>query len=122
MRQACAVSFLFLLIAAGFLSWIPAMVPAVYCAMSVIAILFYSMDKSAAVNNRWRTKESTLHLLALLGGWPGALLAQDFLRHKTRKTSFQWVFWMTAAFNCGALAWLLIDGDIAGPGKGVMGF
>ncbi|WP_153605141.1 DUF1294 domain-containing protein, partial [Pseudomonas aeruginosa] len=34
-----------------------------------------------------------LHLFELLGGWPGALVAQQVFRHKTRKLSFQLVFW-----------------------------
>ncbi|MDP3638593.1 MAG: DUF1294 domain-containing protein, partial [Azonexus sp.] len=67
----------------------------------------YALDKSAAQGGRWRTQESTLHLLALIGGWPGALIAQNRLRHKSRKTSFQLVFWMTVLLNCGGLGWLL---------------
>jgi uncharacterized membrane protein YsdA (DUF1294 family) len=48
-----------------------------------------------------------LHLLSLIGGWPGALIAQNRLRHKSRKGSFLLVFWATALLNCGGLAWLL---------------
>jgi uncharacterized membrane protein YsdA (DUF1294 family) len=47
-----------------------------------------------------------LHLFALAGGWPGALIAQRLLRHKTKKQSFQVVFWATVALNCGILGWL----------------
>jgi uncharacterized membrane protein YsdA (DUF1294 family) len=55
-----------------------------------------------------------LHLFGLIGGWPGALLAQNFLRHKSKKWSFQVVFWVTAALNCGALGWLFTpDGAAA---------
>jgi uncharacterized membrane protein YsdA (DUF1294 family) len=43
----------------------------------------------------------------LLGGWPGALLAQDLFRHKTSKTVFQAMFWCTVLLNCGGLAWWL---------------
>lgn len=53
----------------------------------------YAMDKSAAVGGGWRIRESRLHLLALVGGWPGALLAQQVLRHKTSKAGFRGVFW-----------------------------
>jgi uncharacterized membrane protein YsdA (DUF1294 family) len=66
-----------------------------------------SLDKSAAQNNRWRTQESTLHLFGIIGGWPGALLAQNFLRHKSKKQTFQTVFWATVMINCLALGWLL---------------
>jgi uncharacterized membrane protein YsdA (DUF1294 family) len=77
-----------------------------YSGVSVAAFACYWFDKSAAKNNRWRTPESTLHLLGLFGGWPGALLAQKLLRHKTRKLSFQIVFWATVLINCGTVLWL----------------
>ncbi|MBL8421498.1 MAG: DUF1294 domain-containing protein, partial [Dechloromonas sp.] len=54
-----------------------------------------------------RTAESTLHLLSLVGGWPGALVAQNRLRHKSRKASFLVAFWATVMLNCGFLGWLL---------------
>ena len=74
---------------------------------SLIAFITYALDKAAARAGRWRTQESTLHLLALIGGWPGALLAQRQFRHKTAKTSFLVIFWATVLLNCGALGWLL---------------
>ncbi len=67
--------------------------------MSVIAFVAYGWDKRHAKFNRWRTPEKTLHLLALLGGWPGAILAQRFFRHKTRKLSFQAAFWVIVALH-----------------------
>ncbi|TVP51811.1 MAG: DUF1294 domain-containing protein, partial [Halomonas sp.] len=57
-----------------------------YAVFSVIAYTTYAVDKKAAINRRQRVSEKTLHLLGLLGGWPGALLAQQRLRHKTQKT------------------------------------
>lgn len=77
-----------------------------YLIASFIAFLAYAIDKSAAKNDRWRTQENTLHLFALVGGWPGALVAQSLLRHKSKKQSFQIVFWFTVALNCSALIWL----------------
>ena len=79
----------------------------VYVVTSVITFLAYAQDKSAAQHNRWRTKESTLHSLALVGGWPGALLAQKLLRHKSSKESFQRVFWVTVVVNVLAVSWLM---------------
>jgi uncharacterized membrane protein YsdA (DUF1294 family)/cold shock CspA family protein len=70
-----------------------------YVAASLAAFVMYVIDKSAAVAGRWRTPENLLHLLALLGGWPGALLAQQLLRHKTAKPPFIVVFWTTVALN-----------------------
>lgn len=71
----------------------------VYLAASLVSFFAYALDKSAAQNGRWRIAESTLHLLALAGGWPGALLAQQFLRHKSRKAEFRAVFWGTVLIN-----------------------
>lgn len=74
-----------------------------YAAASLVAFVAYWIDKSAARAGRWRTQESTLHLLALIGGWPGALMAQWQLRHKSAKRSFQVAFWVTVLLNCSAL-------------------
>lgn len=74
-----------------------------YAVASLIAFVMYLWDKISAESGRWRTPENTLHLFALIGGWPGALLAQRRYRHKTRKVSFRRVFWMTVALNCAAL-------------------
>lgn len=82
---------------------LPMTVLSLYASASVITFVAYGLDKRAARNGRWRTRESTLHLLALLGGWPGALLAQKTLRHKSAKTSFLAMFWITVLLNGGAL-------------------
>ncbi len=65
----------------------------VYVSASIATFCLYWSDKASAIRGRWRTQESTLHLGELLGGWPGALLAQQVFRHKTRKPSYQLVFW-----------------------------
>jgi len=64
----------------------------VYLVTSLLCILIYSVDKSAAALGRWRVSESALLLLGLAGGWPGAILAQRLLHHKTKKRSFQSAF------------------------------
>jgi len=85
--------------------WQPQVV-LVYGAASLASFLAYAMDKAAAVRRGWRTPERTLHLLDLLGGWPGGLLAQQWLRHKTVKPSFVMVFWLTVVLNmAGLVAW-----------------
>lgn len=70
-----------------------------YLAISALTFMAYAMDKSAAQSGAWRTPEQTLHLLALAGGWPGALLAQQVLRHKSSKQAFRSVFWLTVVLN-----------------------
>jgi len=101
-------AFCFLCFVAGltFVDKLPVWVLGVYLLASIAAFIAYALDKSAAKNNQWRTPEATLHLFALAGGWPGALAAQKLLRHKTKKQSFQVVFWATVALNCGVLGWL----------------
>lgn len=64
--------------------------------MTVISAITYGMyadDKQRAASGAWRVPESSLHLAELLGGWPGAFLAQRRLRHKCSKVSYQVVFW-----------------------------
>jgi uncharacterized membrane protein YsdA (DUF1294 family) len=85
---------------------VPVAVPVFYGAMSVAAAVVYRFDKTAAERSGWRTSERTLHLIALIGGWPGALVAQGAFRHKSRKSSFRLVFWATVILNCGALVGL----------------
>lgn len=86
---------------------IPSLILALYMFISLLTFIMYAVDKSAAKKRAWRTNESTLHLLSLAGGWPGALVAQQRLRHKSKKQSFRSVFWVTVLLNCGAFAWLL---------------
>lgn len=79
---------------------------AVYLVVSVVAYIAYAIDKSAAERGGQRTPENSLHALALAGGWPGALLAQQFLRHKSTKEAFRRIFWGTAALNVAAFVLL----------------
>lgn len=74
--------------------------------LSAITYGFYSGDKQAAESGRQRTPENTLHMLALIGGWPGAAIAQQRLRHKTAKQSFRSVYWLTVFANCAFVIWL----------------
>lgn len=125
-RTAAGARSMPLLIAAGFFvaiailasaAKIPWLLFLTYVTLSLIAFGCYASDKSAARRGAWRIPESTLQLLALLGGWPGALAAQRLLRHKTRKLSFQLVFWLAVAANLAALGWLLSIDAAWLPGK-----
>ena len=91
----------FLLVYA-FIAWrwsLSAWVVATYVAASLVAFVAYAIDKSAARQGRWRTPEATLHLISVACGWPGALLAQQLLRHKLSKPSFVSRYWATVAVN-----------------------
>lgn len=49
----------------------------IYIGLSIITFVIYAWDKSRAKRNAWRVKESTLHMVALVGGWPGAALQRS---------------------------------------------
>ena len=100
---AFLTAFLVALAGAVLVGKLPLAVLGIYVAASVVAFVAYAFDKSAAEKDHWRTKESTLHLFGLMGGWPGALIAQKAFRHKSKKREFQTVFWATVVLNCGAL-------------------
>lgn len=93
---------------------VPRVVLVAYVGMSAVTLLTYRSDKSAARQGRRRTPESTLHLLSLLGGWPGGLVARHAFRHKTTKQPFRSVFWVTVAANCLALAAVVWAGRLQG--------
>ena len=75
-----------------------------YVVASLLAFTLYAIDKSAAINGRWRISENKLHLVSLLGGWPGAMIAQQKLRHKSVKQKFLFVFWVTVILNSAAFS------------------
>lgn len=77
-----------------------------YGLMSLVTFLAYVLDKRAARLGRPRTPENTLHLLELLGGWPGAFVAQRTVRHKNAKAAYQVVFWLIVALH--AAAWVAV--------------
>ena len=106
---ALTIALLFLIFVgvSVFIGQLPLMVLALYVVVSVISFLVYRHDKSAALQNQWRMSEGTLILLGVLGGWPGAFIAQQFFHHKTKKRSFQIAFWVTVLVNCFGLVLLL---------------
>jgi uncharacterized membrane protein YsdA (DUF1294 family)/cold shock CspA family protein len=105
-----SVIFLTLLTTAYFLDHIPQNLVLVYFGLSIITFLAYASDKSKAQRGAWRTPESTLHMFSLIGGWPGAAVAQQLLRHKSQKQEFRIAFWFTVIVNSGGLFWLLSPG------------
>jgi uncharacterized membrane protein YsdA (DUF1294 family) len=83
----------------------------VVAVMSLVCFIAYGLDKRQAANGGHRVSERTLHLLAFLGGWPGALIGQRQFRHKTQKVTFRIVFWLVVVLHVaivGAVAYALI--------------
>jgi uncharacterized membrane protein YsdA (DUF1294 family) len=73
-----------------------------YVLMSMVTLCVYACDKRASSRGRRRVPENTLHALALLGGWPGAIAAQQLLRHKRRKWNFAAITWLVVAIHVTA--------------------
>jgi uncharacterized membrane protein YsdA (DUF1294 family) len=85
----------------------------------VVCFIYYAVDKSAAAAGRWRVPEGTLILLGLAGGWPGAIVAQQLLRHKSSKEDFRSAFWASVVLNvlafvalCSPIVSLLIPSSV----------
>ena len=91
--------FVVLYVVVGIVWQPPLVLAAIYVGGSAITFVAYAKDKMAAQRNAWRTPETTLHLLALAGGWPGALVAQQVLHHKSTKPEFRVCFWTTVILN-----------------------
>lgn len=78
--------------------------------LNLSTFVAYWQDKHAAQTGRWRTKEETLHLWSLAGGWCGAWIAQRVLRHKSMKASFLGAYRFTVFTHCAVvlgICWLL---------------
>ena len=83
---------------------IPIWVAGIYLVASIVCFVVYAVDKSAAGAARRRVSERTRLTLGFVGGWPGAIIAQQTLRHKTQKASFRKAFWGTVMVNLAAFA------------------
>ena len=105
---ASTIALLFLIFLGGsvFMDLLPFLVLPIYLLASAVSYLVYDKDKTAAQRHQWRIGEGTLLSLGLLCGWPGAFVAQQKLRHKSKKLSFQIVFWGTVVVNCVGLVCL----------------
>ena len=109
LKSSLILSLLFFCFLGGMVLFkkLPIFILYVYLSMSCLLFLLYAKDKSAAQKRKWRTPENTLQLFSLLGGWPGAIIAQSKLRHKSSKLSFRVCYWLTVFINCVFLGWLI---------------
>jgi len=85
---------------------------------SAITYGLYAWDKRRAQRGEWRISENVLHLWELLGGWPGAFLAQRHLRHKSAKLTYLFTFWLIVVLHHylaidAQLNWRLFHGACA---------
>ena len=109
-RVAIAIAFLLASVIGTSFGTIPAVIPIGYALLSCVSYIMYTVDKAAAGKDMQRIPESNLHFVDLVGGWPGALIAQQQSRHKTVKASFQSIFWFTVLANIAAVVWLVRSG------------
>ena len=93
---------------AWLLRGVPLWADVLYAGASALCFVLYAIDKSAAVDGRDRLPESLLLWPGLAGGWPGAIVAQQLLRHKTAKRSFRIRFWLSVLANIALFAWLAV--------------
>ena len=56
--------------------------------INIITFLAMLIDKKKAEYGKWRIKESTLLIFALIGGSIGEIIGMYTLHHKTRKIRF----------------------------------
>jgi uncharacterized membrane protein YsdA (DUF1294 family) len=87
---------------------VPAWSAPLYLGASALCFVLYGVDKAAARAGRGRISESTLLSLGFVGGWPGAIVAQQVFRHKTAKRSFRLRFWLSVVVNVAVLGWATI--------------
>ncbi|MCG9629106.1 cold shock and DUF1294 domain-containing protein [Vibrio mediterranei] len=80
-----------------------------YLGISLLTYRLFALDKHAAITQRWRIPENTLLLFSLLGGWPGALLAQQSLKHKSQKSAFKTQLYFVVGLNVALYALLSSD-------------
>lgn len=83
-----------------------------YLLLSLITLAFYGVDKFRAARSSRRpasrVPERTLHSLELVGGWPGALVAQQLFRHKRAKPAYMRIFWIIVSLHVVAWCWWLL--------------
>lgn len=102
-----AAAFIAALVLGAWLDRISSAVPTFYVVVSVFTAAIYASDKDRAGRAQWRTSEKTLHLLELCGGWPGALIAQHWIRHKVGKPWFQATFWLIVLGHLAVWTWFV---------------
>jgi len=93
---------------------VPWWVDALYLGASLLCAVVYGIDKFAARRGSDRVPEAMLLSLGAVGGWPGAILAQQVFRHKTVKRSFRRLFWLTVVANVAVFAWAVLGMRDAG--------
>ena len=105
---AVLIAFASLYALAAALRGVPLWLSLLYAGASALSFALYAVDKAAAIDKRDRIPESMLLWLGFVGGWPGAIVAQQVLRHKTAKLTFRIRFWLSVAANVALFVWFAL--------------
>lgn len=57
-------------------------------AVNVVSFIMMGVDKRRAIKRAWRIPESTLFVLAIIGGSIGSIIGMHLFHHKTRHWYF----------------------------------
>lgn len=106
---AIAVWFMTVLVGSVVLLGFPLISLTLYVAVSIISYIIYAMDKQALHNGGWRVPTITFHIVSLMGGWVGSLLAQSVLHHKYTELGFKSVFWLTVLANLALFCFTMTE-------------
>jgi uncharacterized membrane protein YsdA (DUF1294 family)/cold shock CspA family protein len=102
------VSFLGAVVIALLFGRLLYVLPLLYVEASLFTYWLYRADKEAAIARHGnRLAEESLQLFSLIGGWPGAYIAQQQLAHKRSKLSFRREFGFVILGNTLLVIWLL---------------
>ena len=77
--------------------------------INIISFILFFTDKQKAKKDKWRIKESTLHLAGFLGGIIGSITAMILFHHKTKKPMFVIITIIALLFNIFVLYMFLIN-------------
>ena len=84
-----------------------------FVAVNLVSFALYGLDKLKAKKGLWRIRESTLLLVAALGGSLGALLGMEVFRHKTKHWQFKVLVPVFLAVHIALAVWLVKSGLIS---------
>ena len=75
--------------------------------VNVITFVVYGIDKLKAKKGKWRVPETTLLLLAIVGGSVGAWCGVKVWHHKTMHAKFKYGIPLIMAMQAGLLVCLM---------------
>lgn len=77
--------------------------------INFLAFILFFIDKNKARRDKWRIKESTLHLVGFMGGIIGSIAGMVLFHHKTKKRKFVVITIIALLFNIFVAYELIIN-------------